>query len=104
MWCCMPGVHSASMRSELALAGVDQPVGPRPTQGGAGLDIPPNLCSCADGRCLSAAALLLACLHVLACQCGGERGAAEEESELKKQALDIVLLSSETLERGRGAR
>ena len=45
MWCCMPGVHSASMRSELALAGVDQPVGPRPTQGGAGLDIPPNLCS-----------------------------------------------------------
>ena len=67
MWCCMPGVHSASMRSELALAGVDQPVGPRPTQGGAGLDIPPHLCSCADGPCLSAAALLLACLHVLAC-------------------------------------
>ena len=103
MWCCMPGVHSASMRSELALAGVDQPVGPRPTQGGAGLDIPPNLCSCEDGRCLSGAALLLACLHVLAYQCG-ERGAAEEESKLKRQALDIVLLSSETLERGRGAR
>jgi len=37
-------------------------------------------------------------------QCSGERGAAEEESELKKQALDIVLLSSETLERGRGTR
>ena len=61
-------------------------------------------CAPEDGRYLSAAALLVACLHVLACQCSGERGAAEEESKLKKQALDIVLLSSETLERGRGTR